>query len=255
METAMAKVPHDEEAHARDVLAAAHRIAAYDGLAEGTWNHFSLMLDADRMLITPADRHWSLVDGEALVLAADEDDARARGLQFAIGYRIHRPLHDIRPDASCVLHAHPPYATALSLLDEPELIPASQMSIEFAGRIAYNDRYDLIGGADGQGERIAGALGDNDVLLLRGHGVIVVGATVPSAYLDLYTLELACRSQVLAMSTGARLRPMGAIEVAELTGGSDHAQQADEEARRHFAAMRELVDAAPRSSPPFSVAG
>src|ERR1700753_772805 len=101
---ATATATDHDEARACAVLAAAHRIAAYDGLAEGTWNHFSLMLDADRMLITPADRHWSLVDGEALVLAADEDDARARGLQFAIGYRIHRPLHDIRPDATCVLH-------------------------------------------------------------------------------------------------------------------------------------------------------
>jgi len=233
------------EGRARDVLAAAHRIAAYDGLAEGTWNHFSLMLDPSRMLITPSDHHWSLIDGDSLVLAAGEDDARARGLQFLIGYRIHQPLHDVRPDAACVLHAHPPYATALSLLDQPELIPASQMSVSFAGRTAYNDRYDLIGGADGQGDRIAGALGDKDVLLLRGHGVIVVGPTVEAAYLDLYMFELACRSQVLAMSTGATLRPMGAIEVAELTaGGPGHEQEAKEEAHRHFAAMRELVDPA-----------
>jgi ribulose-5-phosphate 4-epimerase/fuculose-1-phosphate aldolase len=262
MATAEAKVLDPDEAHARDVLAAAHRIAAYDGLAEGTWNHFSSMLDASRMLITPADRHWSLVDADSLVLAAGEDDARARGLQFEIGYRIHQPLHDMRPDAACVLHAHPPYATALSLLDEPELIPASQMSIAFVGRIAYNDRYDLIGGADGQGERIAKALGDNDVLLLRGHGVIVVGPTVESTYLDLYTFELACRSQVLALSTGATLRPMGALEVAELTAAPGHEQQAEDEARRHFAAMRELVDGADpgiagrsRRAAPLSVAG
>ena len=222
------------------------------------------MLDADRMLITPADRHWSLIDGDSLVLAAGEDDARARGLLFLIGYRIHRPLHDVRPDAACVLHAHPPFATALSLLDDPTLLPTSQMSIEFAGRTAYNDRYDLIGGAGGQGERIAAALGDNDVLLLRGHGVVVVGATVEAAYLDLYMFELACRSQVLAMSTGSRLRPMGAFEVAELTAaGPGHQQEADEEARRHFAAMRELVDAmgvpavgaGGRLKPPLSVAG
>ncbi len=118
-----------------------------------------------------------------------------------------------------MLHVHPPYATALSLLDEPELVPASQMSVGFAGRVAHNDRYDLIGGADGQGERIAAALGDKDVLMLRGHGAVVVGETVESAYLDLYTLELACRSQVLAMSTGRPIRPLGAIEVAELTAG------------------------------------
>ncbi len=68
-----------EEAHARDVLAAAHRIAAHDGLAEGTWNHFSFMLDASRMLITPADRHWALIDGDSLVLSTGDDDARARG--------------------------------------------------------------------------------------------------------------------------------------------------------------------------------
>ena len=231
-----------EEAPARDVLAAAHRIAAHDGLAEGTWNHFSFMLDSRRMLITPADRHWALIDGDSLVLSTDDDDARARGLLFLIGYRIHQPLHDVRPDARCVLHAHPPYATALSLLDEPELIVASQMSIGFAGRIAYNDRYDLIGGAEGQGERIASALGDCDVLLLRGHGVVVVGETIESAYLDLYSLELACRSQVLAMSTGRAVRPMGAIEVAELTGSGPDRAANDEEARRHFQAMRQLVD-------------
>jgi ribulose-5-phosphate 4-epimerase/fuculose-1-phosphate aldolase len=231
------------EAQARDLLAAAHRIAAHDGLAEGTWNHFSFMLDSNRMLITPADRHWALIDGDSLVLTTGDDDARDRGLQFQIGYRIHQPLHQVRPDANCVLHAHPPYATAMSLLDEPELAVASQMSVGFAGRIAYNDHYDLVGGAEGQGERIATAMGDRDVLLLRGHGVVVLGDTIESAYLDLYTLELACRSQVLAMSTGRPLRPLGAIEVAELTGsGRDSAE--DEEARRHFQAMRELVDGA-----------
>jgi ribulose-5-phosphate 4-epimerase/fuculose-1-phosphate aldolase len=237
----MHSVDH-EEAHARDVLAAAHRIAAHDGLAEGTWNHFSLMLDSSRMLITPADRHWALIDSDSLVLSTGDDDARARGLQFLIGYRIHQPLHDVRPDARCVLPAHPPYATALSLLDEPELIVASQMSVGFAGRIAYNDRYDLVGGAEGQGERIATALGDKHVLLLRGHGVVVVGKTIESTYLDLYTLELACRSQVLAMSTGRTVRPLGAIDVAELTGSGSDGVEHEQEARRHFQAMRELVD-------------
>ena len=242
MSTPRGRSVDHREAHARDVLAAAHRIAAHDGLAEGTWNHFSFMLDSSRMLITPADRHWALVDGDSLVLSSGEDNARARGLQFLIGYRIHQPLHEIRPDARCVLHVHPPYATALSLLEEPELLVASQMSVAFAGRIAYNDRYDLVGGAEGQGERIAAALGDHDVLMLRGHGAVVIGDTIESAYLDLYTLELACRSQVLAMSTGRPLRPLGAIEVAELTGSGADGRPDDEEARRHFQAMRELVD-------------
>jgi ribulose-5-phosphate 4-epimerase/fuculose-1-phosphate aldolase len=251
MATARVRSIDGEEFRARDVLAAAHRIAAHDGLAEGTWNHFSLMLDVQRMLITPADRHWALIEPDSLVLTDDDAGARERGLQFLIGYRIHQPLHEIRPAARCVLHAHPPYATALSLLDEPELIVASQMSVAFAGRIAYNDHYDLIGGAAGQGERIALALGDKDVLLLRGHGVVIVGPSVESAYLDLYTLELACRSQVLAMSTGLKVRPLGAIEVAELTASDP---DSDDEARRHFAAMRELVDG-PRGRSTLNLTG
>jgi ribulose-5-phosphate 4-epimerase/fuculose-1-phosphate aldolase len=229
----------DESAARRD-LAAAHRLAVYDGLCEGTWNHFSLMLDARRMLITPADRHWSAIDPDALVVAdGDDQEARKNGLQFYIGYRIHYPVHMARPEASCVLHVHPPYTTALSLLDEEELLPASQTSVEFVGRLAYSDSYDGFGDAEKQGERIAAALGDRDILFLRGHGVVVVGRTVHEAYQDLYLLELACRTQILALSTGRRLRLFAPDEIETLSrfddGGAD--------ARRHFDAMLGLLEA------------
>lgn len=89
--------------------------------------------------------------------------------------------------------------------------------------------------------------------MLRGHGAVVIGDTIESAYLDLYTLELACRRQVLAMSTGCPLRPLGAIEVAEVTGSAPDRGHDDEEAGRHFGAIRELVDGL-RGRQPLSVA-
>jgi ribulose-5-phosphate 4-epimerase/fuculose-1-phosphate aldolase len=229
------------ETEARDVLAAAHRIAVHDGLTEGSWNHISYMLDGQRMLITPASRHWALMEPESLVVAEDDSAARRLGLQFYIGYRVHAPLHQARPDALCALHLHTPYATALSLLEGEPLLMSSQMSVEFHGRIAYNDQYDLLGGAEEQGRRIAAALGDKDVLVLRGHGILVVGQTIERAYLDAYLLELACRTQLLAMSTGQPLRTFSPQEADKL---SSHGVD-DEEAMRHFAAMRELVDARP----------
>src|SRR5262245_34997246 len=187
---------YTNEEEAREVLAAAHRIAVFDGLNEATWNHFSLALDDGRILITPADRHWKLVTPESLVLLGDDAEARARGLQFYIGYAIHAPVHAARPDARCVLHAHPPYATALSTLDDNRLLATSQMSVQFHNRVAYNEEYDLIAGGEGQGERIAEALGDKSVLMLRGHGLIVVSDSVEVAYADLFTFELACRTQM-----------------------------------------------------------
>jgi ribulose-5-phosphate 4-epimerase/fuculose-1-phosphate aldolase len=228
-----------DESAAREALAAAHRIAVADGLSEGTWNHFSLMLDERRMLITPTDFHWSQVTPESLVLVEDDESARARGTQFYIGYRIHAPLHRVRPDAVCALHAHPPYATALSTLEDNQMLPISQMSVSFHGRVAYNEKYDLLDGPQEQGASIAAALGDNDVLLLRGHGVVVVGPTVEQAYGELMTLELACRTQMLAMATGRPMRVLTEAEAAQL-GGSPPGK---EEAARHFTAMREFVDA------------
>jgi ribulose-5-phosphate 4-epimerase/fuculose-1-phosphate aldolase len=231
------------EQHERDTrrdLAAAHRMAVQDGLAEGTWNHFSLMLDERRMLITPANRHWSRVEPDDLLLVDDDvAAARAIGLQFYIGYRIHYPLHEARPDATAALHVHPPYATALSLLDDEELLPASQNSVHFHGRIAYNDAYDGFGDPERQGERIAEALGDKSVLFLRGHGVVVVGRTLHEAYQDLYLLELACRTQLLALSSGRPLRVFDDADLASLSHGDD----GGEDARRHFDAMAEMVAA------------
>jgi ribulose-5-phosphate 4-epimerase/fuculose-1-phosphate aldolase len=233
-------VTHERDREARADLAAAHQMAVHDGLAEGTWNHFSLMLDERRMLITPANRHWRLIDADALVTADldDADAARARGLQFLIGYALHAAVHRARPDAACVLHVHPPYATALSVLDDDELLVTSQASVEFHGRVAYNERYDLIGGSAGQGQRIADALGDKDVLFLRGHGVLVVGPTIHQAYQDLYLLELACRTQLLAMSTGRPLRTFEARDADLLA----HVDDGGEDARRHFDAMAELIE-------------
>jgi ribulose-5-phosphate 4-epimerase/fuculose-1-phosphate aldolase len=229
------------EAEARDTLAAAHRIAVYDGLAEGTWNHISYVLDDGRMLITPAEMHWSRVDADAIVIPRDDKDARGRGTQFYIGYRIHRPLHEARPDARCAVHVHPPFATALSVLDEERLLAMSQTSVSFYDRVAYNNKFDLLGGASEQGERIAEALGDKSALFLRGHGIVVTGPTIEEAYLDTYRLELACRTQLLAMSTGRPLRLFTDAEADELaSSGPDHA-----EARRHFAAMREVVETQP----------
>jgi ribulose-5-phosphate 4-epimerase/fuculose-1-phosphate aldolase len=227
------------EAEARDTLAAAHRIAVYDGLAEGTWNHISYVLDDGRMLITPAQMHWSMVDAENIVVPEDDEQARSRGLQFYIGYRIHHPLHVARPDARCAVHVHPPYATALSVIDEEQLLAMSQTSVSFYGRVAYNDKFDLLGGPSEQGERIAEALGDKSVLFLRGHGILVTAPTIEEAYLDAYRLELACRTQVLAMSTGRALRLFTDAEAQELAASGPDIN----EARRHFVAMRDVVDA------------
>jgi ribulose-5-phosphate 4-epimerase/fuculose-1-phosphate aldolase len=225
---------------ARADLAAAHRLAVRDELHEGTWNHLSLTVPGapSRMLITPALSHWSQIRASELTeLGPDEDVERLRteNEHLFVGYRIHYPLHQRRPDAACVLHAHPPYATALTMVEGARLEPAEQNALEFHGRTAYSDEYDagVPVGLD-QGEAMADALGDNAIVLfLRNHGVIAVGPSVGVAYTNLYLLERACRVQWLARGYGGRL---ALIPEHRRSGAGDGFKD------EHFSAMRRVLD-------------
>ena len=101
-------------------LAAAHRLAVMDDLHEGTWNHMSVVFpgERDHLLMTPADTHWSEVTAGGLVEVGPDDADRLRDAYDGlwVTYRIHYPVHAARPDATCMIHLHPPHATALGAL-------------------------------------------------------------------------------------------------------------------------------------------
>lgn len=224
---------------ARIDLAAAHRLAVRDELHEGTWNHLSLVVpgEPEKILITPEVCHWSQITASSLaVVGPDEDLERMQEVNehLWVGYRIHYPLHQARLDAACVLHAHPPYATALTMVEGGVLEWAEQNSLEFYGRVAYNDRYDsgVPVGLD-QGEEMAAVLGPEAILLfLKSHGVVVVGPTVGIAYTNLYLLERYCRVQYLAKTMG-KLAP---IAPERRGGGGDTFKTL------HFEAMKRVLD-------------
>ena len=65
-------------------------------------------------------------------------------------------------------------------------------------------------------ERLVTDLGGNDAMIMRNHGLLTVGRSVGEAWVRMWNLELACKIQVLAQSTGQELRqaPIEAIEKA-----------------------------------------
>ena len=98
---------------------------------------------------------------------------------------------------------------------------------------------------------MAGVLGDKSVLILGNHGALVIGATLPEAFERLYFLERAAQAQILAMSTGRRLRkiPDGVIAATleqfkrtSTVGGRGRSEL-------HFAALKRLLD---RSEPGYA---
>lgn len=237
----------DEMRSARTDLAAAHRLAVLQGLSEAICNHFTLVAPgaADRFLLAPYGLHWSEVRArDFMVVTYDGRIVSGSGIAEPTAFYIHAPLHALRPDARCVLHTHMPHATALATLENPRLEMISQNALMFADRIAYDLDYQGLALDRAEGERLAGLMGaDKVVLFLANHGVIVVGESVAEAYNRLYFLERACQTQILALSTGRAPKyiPDAVVRsTVEQQGLLEPGNTPIHE--QHFAALKRLLD-------------
>ena len=228
-------------ARLRADLALALRAAAHHGLSEGVCNHFSVELpDASgRFLLNPQGLLWSEIGADDIVLVdADGTVLAGRHPVESTAMFIHAAVHRIAGKA-CVLHTHMPYATALTLTRSRALdTTLSQNAMRFYGRLAIDAHYNGLALDASEGERIATAMQGADVAFLGNHGVVVCGPRVDYAYDDLYFLERACMAQVLALSTGLPLLPVGA-EVAALVAQQTMSERLQSEL--FFEALRRTV--------------
>ena len=228
---------------ARIDLAAALRWGDRHGFGEAIGNHFSFMVPGtnDRFLINPQKRHWrELTASRLLLVGADGQLIEGDGPPERTAYVIHWRVHRAVPQARCILHCHAPYATALTMLEKPLLLPASQNAIMFHDQIALDPDYEGLAFDEAEGDRIARLIGNKSILFLANHGIIVTGATVHEAYDRLYYLERVCMMQAIAMATNQPLkhiRPDVGSKTASQRLGVDA-----ERATAHFEALKRILD-------------
>jgi len=243
MTTTETTIAELDEAQVRVDLAAAFRLAARMDLHESVANHFSAAVSSDgkRFLCNPKWRHFGLVTAsELLLLDADDPSTMDRpDAPDPSTWCIHGAIHARIPTARAVLHCHPPYATAMCSLVDPTIPPIDQATARFWGRTVYDTE---IGGPPDdpvEGARVAEAMVGNAVMMMGNHGVTVVGETVAHAFEELYYLERACRSVVIALSTGRPLRVMDdslASSIAEMW------TRFTDQGVAHFAEQMALLD-------------
>jgi ribulose-5-phosphate 4-epimerase/fuculose-1-phosphate aldolase len=244
----------DAERAARVDLAAAYRLAAHFGMNEGIDNHLTLLVPGytDRFLLVPFGLHWSEVRAsDFLVIDFNGRTLSGRGPIEDTALYIHLPVHRLSPQARCVLHTHMPYATALCMLENPHLEMAGQSALGFYDEISYAADYNGLAFDHTEGERLARALGTKSVLMMRNHGVLVVGQTVAQAFERLYFLERAAQAQVLALSTGRPLRviPEAVVKATAAQFQSGSMVGGQDRADLHFAALKRMLD---RSAPDYA---
>ena len=234
---------NDPVRDARVDLAALHRIAAKFGFDDGIWNHFSLAVPGrpELFLVKAHGLLCSEITASNLIAVDGQGNTvEGQGVAERSGVCIHTPIHRTKPDAACVLHTHMRYATWLSMVEGGRLMPINQNTMRYYGRISYDDQYSGLAVVRDEGQRMAEALGDNNIMILANHGVIVTGPTVADAFYDLYYLEICCKEQFTLVSSGAdpRLIPPAVIELTQ----SQFADVEDGGAKLYFEALKRRLD-------------
>lgn len=200
---------------ARVDLAATYRALEWHQMGEGICNHLSLrapsrVREEDVMLLIPYGMQWREVTASCLIGVDffSGEVIEGDGEPNISASCIHRPIHNARYPVDgtvTVLHTHQPYTTTIACMNDPEpfKVGMSQNAMRFLDKIAYDMEYDGFANASSEGERLAKALGDKDLLMMGQHGILAVGRRACDAFDSLYYLERAAQLQVLLMSTGA----------------------------------------------------
>lgn len=238
-----ARTLETDEWQMRVDLAAAFRLAAMFDWHEAVANHLSLAVSPDgkKFLMNPRWKHFSRIRASDLLLL-DSNDRSTMDQPNApdlTAWSIHGRMHANVPQARCIIHLHPAYATALASLANPEILPIDQNTARFYNRIAFDMDYGGMANTDAEGDRLGSMLGNKQIMMMGNHGVLVCAATVAEAFDLTYYLERACRNLVLAYSTGQPLHVMSPA-VAEKTAQEWEADR--DQFHAHFAEMKAILD-------------
>ena len=197
----------ESEWKARQELAACYRVFAMLGWDEMIYNHITVKVpdEEDAFLINPFGLHFSEVKASNLV-KIDIDGNKLDDNPYPVnlaGFVQHSVFHRNLPDAHCIMHTHTTAGMAVSSL-EGGLQPVNFYAANFVGQIAYHD-FEGVTVRSEEGARLIEHLGDKRAMLLKNHGILVMGRTLPEAFIKHWSLQRACEIQMATLSMGKPL--------------------------------------------------
>jgi ribulose-5-phosphate 4-epimerase/fuculose-1-phosphate aldolase len=122
------------------------------------------------------------------------------------GFAIPGAIHKARPDVACVLHSHTIAGCAVSM-QKDGLLPLNQHALQVIGDVAYHD-YEGTGRNPEERARLLADLGDRRIMVLRNHGLLIVGTSIAEAFVSTYRMERACAMQLAFQQSGAAFHPI-----------------------------------------------
>jgi len=196
----------ETEKQAREELACAYRLFDVFGWHELIYNHITLRVPGTpHFLINPFGLTYKEVTASNLVKVDLDGNIIGTG-EYPInpaGFVVHAAVHRNRHDAACVIHTHTTAGLAVAC-QKYGLLPLSFPSMFYTDRVSYHDFEGITIDEDECG-RLAASLGSNNCMILRNHGLLTCGVSLPDAFAEMYHLQRACEVQIAAQSSGAEL--------------------------------------------------
>ena len=197
-----------EEWERRVDLAAAYRLVDLYGMSELSANHISTRVPGEEgaFLINPYGLLYEQMTASCFIKVNLAGDVLFNPTELNVnraGYVIHSAIHEARPEVDCVIHTHTVAGMAVSAM-KCGLMLLAQTSMRFA-KIAYHD-YEGVAINAAEKASLVRDLGDHAGMILRNHGLLVVGASIPEAFYNIFKLERACQVQVAALSCNVELQ-------------------------------------------------
>ena len=194
-----------EEWQLRVDLAACYRLVAAYGWSDLIFTHISARMPGPEhhFLINPYGLLFEEITASSLIKIDQAGNKLSQSVHpiNPAGFVIHSAVHAVREDAACVLHTHTRAGVAVSA-QVCGVLPISQQSTFVLASLGYHS-YEGVALHDAEKPRLQADLGTAKHLMLRNHGLLVVGSSIAEAFLLMYNFESTCQIQIAAQAGGS----------------------------------------------------
>ena len=238
---------HPDEWAARVQLAACYRVFAMLGWVEMIYNHITVRLPdsvtggvapegvakGPQFLINPFGLHYTEVTASNLLKIDLQGNKIATPGQptnpWAVnpaGFTVHAAIHAGLPDAHCIMHTHTTSGVAVACL-KGGLQQTNFYTAQLHGMVAYHDFEGITIHAE-EGPRLLKSMGQRPAVILRNHGLLAWGKTLPQTFAVLWTLQRACDVQLATFSMGGAAEAIAVPEAIAAKCTRDALQYPDQ---------------------------
>jgi ribulose-5-phosphate 4-epimerase/fuculose-1-phosphate aldolase len=199
-------------------LAAASRILVDQGVFDAA-GHVSMRHPghAGRFLMSRSLAPQMITADDIMEFDLDCNAVDPRGRNGFIERYLHGEIFRARPDVMAIAHSHSPSVIAFGLSNTPMRAMYHNAAFLAAGVPVFDIREkfgvtDIVVSTAAKGAALAQVLADKPVALLRAHGMVVVGPTLPVAVFRAIFTDISARIQHQALALGG---PLAALDAEE----------------------------------------